>query len=136
MERRAVVAAVVGIVGATLGIAGAGHVYLRQWRRAAAWFAAVLGVSIVLVFAFTDPRSVTADALPPEVLGPVVALLVASVVDAYLAGRESPRSRRRETGDDGPGCPACGRELDPTLDFCWYCSAPVEGGAEEEPTSR
>lgn len=133
MERRAAVAALVGVVGATVGIAGAGHVYLRRWRRAAAWFSAVLGLSVVLLFLFTDPQAVTADTLPPEVVGPVAALLLTSVVDAYLAGRQGRRTRG-SGGDDGPNCPACGRELDPTLDFCWYCSASVEGGGEEDAT--
>jgi hypothetical protein len=133
MERRAAVAAVVGAIGATVGIAGAGHVYLRQWRRAAAWFSVVLGASLFLVFAFTDPRTVTADSLPPEVVWPVVALLLASVADAYFAGRGG-RATGGRAEEDGPSCPACGRELDPALDFCWYCSAPVE--EDGEPTSR
>ncbi|MFB6168595.1 MAG: zinc ribbon domain-containing protein [Haloferacaceae archaeon] len=136
MERRAAVAAVVGAVGAAVGIAGAGHVYLRRWRRAAAWFSVALGASVVLVFVFADPQTVTADSLPPEVVAPVAAVLVASVADAYLAGRQGQSSRA--AGDDAPDCPACGRDLDPTLEFCWYCSAPIEGGVEEdgEPTSR
>lgn len=135
MERRAAVAALVGVVGATVGIAGAGHVYLRRWRRAAAWFSAVLGLSLVLLFLFTDPQTVTAESLPPEVVGPVAALLLTSVVDAYLAGRGVAGPRGADgSGDGGPQCPACGREIDPTLDFCWYCSAPVEGGGEEDAT--
>jgi len=127
MDRRAAVAVVVGSVGAVLGVAGAGHVYLRRWRRAAAWFAGVLGVSLVLVFLFVDPGTVTAESLPTVVLVPLVALLLASVVDAYRVARVSD-----ESGDDDPTCPSCGRSLDPTLDFCWYCS----DRADEEPTSR
>jgi peptidoglycan/LPS O-acetylase OafA/YrhL len=130
MNRRVAVAVVVGVFGAVLGVAGAGHVYLRRWRRAAAWFSGVLGVSLGLVLLFTDPRTVTADTLPPTVAGPVVALLLVSVVDAYLVGRRAASSTGSD--DDGPSCPACGRSVDPALDFCWYCSASLE----EEPTSR
>jgi hypothetical protein len=133
MERRAAVAAVVGAIGAIVGIAGAGHVYLRQWRRAATWFSVVLGVSVLLMFAFTDPQTVTASSLPAEVVGPVAALLLASVADAYLAGRGG-RTPRGAAADNGPSCPACGRDLDPSLDFCWYCSAPVEGRVEDDVT--
>lgn len=136
MERRAAVAVVVGAVGAIVGIAGVGHVYLRQWRRAAAWFSVVLGASLILVFVFTDPETVTAETLPPAVVVPVAALLLASVADAYLvASRRGSRTGGSES--EGPHCPSCGRELDPTLDFCWYCNAPVDGVDEErDPTSR
>ena len=137
MERRAAFAVVVGAIGAFVGIAGAGHVYLRRWRRAAAWFSIVLGASLVLVFVFTDPETVTAEMLPPAVVGPVAALLLASVVDAYLVGRRGRTTRGRGAEGDGPTCPSCGRDIDPTLDFCWYCSAPVEGVDDErDPTSR
>lgn len=135
MDRRATTAALVGAVGATVGVAGAGHAYLRRWRRAAAWFSAVLGLSLALIFAFTDPQTVTAATLPPTVVGPVVALLLTSVGDAYLAGRHVTGARHAGTGEGDPSCPVCGRELDPALDFCWYCSAPVDGGGEEA-TSR
>jgi hypothetical protein len=134
MERRAAVAIVVGTVGAIVGIAGAGHVYLRQWRRAAAWFSLVLGASLVLVFVSTDPETVTAETLPPAVVVSVAALLLTSVADAYLVAR---RRGSRTSGSDGeePRCPSCGRELDPTLDFCWYCNASVDGADEErDPT--
>jgi hypothetical protein len=136
MNRRAAVAAVVGVLGAVLGVAGAGHVYLRRWRRAAAWFSGVLGVSLVLLFVLTDPRTVSAETLPPTVAGPILALLFVSVVDAYLVGRRG--TTRRTSDEDGPTCPACSRSVDPGIDFCWYCSArlEVEAEAEEEPTSR
>lgn len=127
MDRRAAVAVVVGSLGAVLGLAGAGHAYLCRWRRAAAWFTGVLGVSLVSVFLFADPQAVTAESLPTAVLVPLVVALVASVVDVSRVAR-SPAART----DDDPTCRSCGRSLDPTLEFCWYCSAP----ADEETTSR
>jgi len=87
MERRAAVAIVVGTVGAIVGIAGAGHVYLRQWRRAAAWFSLVLGASLVLVFVSTDPETVTAETLPPAVVVSVAALLLTRGAPAWFTNQ-------------------------------------------------
>lgn len=120
-RRRAVVTALLGLVGATFGIAGVGQAYLRRWRRALAWFVVVLGTGVVLVFVFADPATVTPQELPPEVVFPVVGLLLVSVGDAYALAR-----RGRATHSDAPTCPYCGKELDTTMDFCWYCAGRIE----------
>lgn len=135
-RRRALIAALVGVLGATVGIAGAGHAYLRHWRRAAAWFAFVLGVALVLVSTFADPRSVTPTTLPPQVTVPVLGLLVLSTADAFrLAIRTSRRRASATGGEEGPSCPHCGRSLDRSLAFCWYCAEPVDdAGADEGAT--
>ena len=127
MDRRVAVAVLAAALGAFLGVAGVGHAYLRRWRRAAAWFVAVMAVSIGLIVALTDLQTVTADTLPPAVVVPLVGMLAASVLDAYLLSR-----RGRTRPDDGPECPSCGRDLDAGIDFCWYCGAP----AGEDATSR
>jgi hypothetical protein len=131
MDRRVVVAVVAAALGAFLGVAGVGHAYLRRWRRAAAWFSAVMAVSLALIFAFTDPEVVTADTLPPVVVVPLVGLLLASVADAYLVGRRG----RSPSGEEGPRCPSCGRGVDAGIDFCWYCGAPTAED-EADATSR
>lgn len=133
MNRRVAVAVLVGSAGAVLGVAGAGHVYLRRWRRAAAWFAGVLGVSVALVVLLTDPQTVTPGTLPPTVVGPLVALLLASVADTYLVGRGATRTRG---GDDGPSCPSCGRDVETGAEFCWYCATPFDAGDDSDATSR
>lgn len=122
-RRRALIAALVGVLGASVGIAGAGHVYLRRWRRAVAWFTLVIAIGVALVFAFADPTSVSMSnpgALPTEVTGPVFALLFLSTVDAYYVAA---RSRR---DDSGPRCPRCGGELDVQVTFCPWCAAELD----------
>lgn len=118
-RRRALVAALVGVLGASVGIAGAGHVYLRRWRRGVAWFTFVIGVGVALVFAFADPAAVSMSdptSLPTEVTGPVFALLFLSTIDAYyVAARGSRKS-------SGPRCPNCGGELDSEVTFCPWCA--------------
>lgn len=133
-RRRAALTALFALVGATFGVAGVGQAYLRRWRRALAWFGVVLGVTAALVVAFADPTTVTARELPSEVVFPVVALLLLNVVDAYALARQDDPA-----GGDAPGCPYCGKELDPTMDFCWYCAGriewttdPVEAPANDE----
>ncbi|KAB1192165.1 MULTISPECIES: DUF7575 domain-containing protein [Haloferax] len=127
-RRRAVVAALVGVLGASLGIAGAGHVYLREWRRAIAWFTFVLGAGLVLVSTFSDPATASVDSLPTEVTVPVVALLFLSALDAYRVGMRIPG----QTKDGKPTCPVCGGELDQSLDFCPWCATELEWHYVEE----
>ncbi|TKX68328.1 zinc ribbon domain-containing protein, partial [Halorubrum sp. GN11_10-6_MGM] len=80
------------------------------------------------------------------------AVVGASVIDAYVVARRNNRAYEREreaaraTASEGPGgdadgagadpsaetvrCPACGKETDPTFDFCQWCAEPVsEDGA-------
>jgi peptidoglycan/LPS O-acetylase OafA/YrhL len=119
-RRRALVAALVGVIAATVGIAGAGHAYLREWRRAAAWFSFVLGTGLVLVAVFADPATATPASLPATVTVPVYALLLANAIDAYRVA-----SRPRGSAE-GPTCPACGRPVDPDLDFCHWCTRSLD----------
>lgn len=129
-RRRALFAGVIGLVGAFLGIAGAGHAYLRQWRRALAWFSFVLGVAILLVSMFVDPQTTSPSEMPLIVTGPVLILLVLSALDAYRIARKQGSTTGDETAAAGEAgaeaetmtCPNCGREVDPELDFCHWCT--------------
>jgi hypothetical protein len=123
-RRRALVAALVGVLGATVGIAGAGHAYLREWRRAIAWFAFVLGTGLVLLSVFSDPATAaeSPSALPMQVTGPVLVLLVLSTLDAYRLALTA----GGPTEEGGPACPYCGHEIDPELDFCPWCTERFE----------
>ena len=123
-RRRALVAVLVGVLGATVGIAGAGHAYLREWRRAIAWFAFVLGTGLVLLSVYSDPVTAaeSPSALPMTVTGPILVLLVLSTLDAYRLALTA-----GESGDgEGPSCPYCGHEVDPELDFCPWCTERFE----------
>ena len=127
-RRRAVVAALVGVLGASLGIAGAGHVYLREWRRAIAWFTFVIGAGLVLVSTFSDPATASVETLPMEVTLPVIGLLFLSSLDAYRVGMRRPG----QTKEGKPACPICGGELDGDLDFCPWCATELEWHYVEE----
>lgn len=140
VRRRALIAGLVGLIGAFLGIAGAGHAYLRKWRRALAWFSLVLGVAIVLVTTFVDPAttesasSVWSIEMPLTVTIPMLVVQVLSAIDAYVVARRqtSGSSSAEVAGDESSAtttCPHCGRDVDPDLDFCHWCTEPL---AEEE----
>lgn len=121
--RRALVAALLGMLGASFGVAGVGHAYLREWRRGVAWFTFVLGAFLVLVSVFTDTSTPTdVNSLPVVVLAPVVVLLSLSVFDAYYLARRGPTSR---SNPDAVTCPHCGGEVDADLQFCHWCTEPL-----------
>ena len=130
-SRRAVIATLVAVLGATVGIAGVGHLYLRRWRRAAAWFVVVVGATVALVAVFAlpgmsgaDPASVAAiepASLPGVVVWPVFTLLLLSTLDANRLAAATPTA-----AGDKPACPSCGKELDRELGFCPWCTAELE----------
>jgi len=118
---------VASAIGAAVGIAGVGHVYLREWRRAAAWFALVVGSALVLGAVFVDPgadpANLSPESIPETVTLPIAALLLPSMLDAYLVASRSTPDDEESTG---PACPHCGKELDGDLDFCPWCTTRLE----------
>jgi hypothetical protein len=118
-------------------VAGLGHAYLRRWRRALLWFVAILAAGAALATAVDDPMPTDPTALPPlSVLGPLLVLYGVSAVDAFLIARtDADSSGAGDTGSgaaDGTGaaaspdaCPHCGKEVDPDLDFCTWCTEPL-----------
>ena len=116
---------------------GLGHVYLRTWFRAFAWF----GLSILTAAVVIPPDVVSATEagdlaaiweasqnLPMEALVAILAVRVLNVVDAAWLGL---RPRSVSATAEGPTCPNCSRELDADLDFCHWCTTPLEGTADE-----
>ena len=136
---------VFGVVGAVLGIAGAGHAYLRKWRRSIVWFLITMGSFLALVSIYLpdleaiDPYDVTA--YPPEVLTPVLVILGFSILDALLVAFLDQREAEMAPGvgsdadeaDAGVSCPHCGRSTDPELDFCTWCTEPLSTPDSPEP---
>lgn len=121
---------------------GLGHAYLRRWRRAFGWIIALFGVATL----FVDPaalktfvRGGSSDLLS---VTPVLVVGSLSVVDAYvLAHAQNTMSRLTPTQNgELTHCPDCGKELDPDLDFCQWCSADltrsVAESAAEQPERR
>lgn len=130
-RRRAMVAAFVGVMGASIGVAGMGHLYLREWRRAVSWFTFVVGAGLILLSVFADPTAVTfatLDEVPPEVMGPLFVLLFLSTFDAYYV------AARGAQDDAGARCPACRGELDPQVTFCPWCATEFERRPAVDPT--
>jgi hypothetical protein len=127
-DRRVVITVVVSVLGAVIGVAGAGHAYLREWGRAFAWFSLVLGAGLVLIASFADSETVTLATLPLRVSGPLLLLLTLNTLDAYRVARRSGRGgvgRRTPVPNDAGSsvpCPSCGREFDPDLSFCPWCA--------------
>ena len=121
-ERRTLVAVAISVCGAAVGVAGAGHAYLREWGRAFAWFSFVLGTGLVLVAAFADPETATLSTLPLRVTGPIVALLAMNTVDTYAVARRERGPATADADEPTVPCPSCGRELDPELSFCPWCA--------------
>ena len=118
---------------------GLGHVYLRAWFRAFAWF----GLTLMTVALVVPPDvlsmvesgglgavSEASEALPFESALAIVAVRVLNVVDAAWLGLQPPSPAEAV---DGLACPNCGRELDAELDFCHWCTTPLEGASDDAP---
>ncbi|MFC6725502.1 zinc ribbon domain-containing protein [Halobium palmae] len=121
--RRAFVAAMIGAFGAVFGVAGLGHLFLRRWKRAVAWFVLSLGATAVLLSTvFTEAQlrnlqfMLDVQQWPQTVLIPLFVLLSLSIFDAYLTGRRA----TAEAAVDA--CPYCGQPIDAELDFCHWCT--------------
>ena len=116
---------------------GLGHLYLKAWFRAVTWF----GLSL-LTAALVVPPSVVA-AVETGGIGAIVeasrnipadaytAILVVRVMNVFDAAWLGLRHRPADTAEGGPSCPNCDRDLDADLDFCHWCTTPLDGTAEE-----
>ncbi|WP_436907750.1 DUF7575 domain-containing protein [Halosimplex marinum] len=104
---------------------GLGHIYLRRLRRAAGWLVALLGATFLFVDGAALTALVAGDPVDPLAVAPVVSVGALSVVDAYLVARAHNAVARITAAPDGrvTHCPNCGRELDPGIDFCHWCTA-------------
>jgi hypothetical protein len=118
---------------------GLGHVYLRAWFRAFAWFGlTIMTVALVVpppVLEMVETGGIGAvteasEALPLQAALAILGVRVLNVVDAAWLGLQP---RPGEGTPEGLACPNCGRELDAELDFCHWCTTPLESTAEESP---
>lgn len=117
---------------------GLGHLYLRTWFRAVAWF----GLSLLTAAVVVPDTVVSAyqsgglgalvrasGDIPTDAFLAITAVRALNVVDAVWLGLRAPGGTSE--ADAGPTCPNCGRELDDDLDFCHWCTTPLDGTAEE-----
>jgi hypothetical protein len=113
---------------------GLGHAYLRSWLRAVLWFglwAATVTLVVELpALPLSDPISfisalfTSMNDLPLRSTLALASVTSFSMLDAYWLA-----ARNAASGDqfaDEPTCPSCGREIDPSLDFCHWCTAELD----------
>ncbi|UWG47261.1 Membrane protein containing Zn-ribbon domain [Halanaeroarchaeum sp. HSR-CO] len=126
IRRRPIIAGLLGFL-----YPGLGHIYLRAWLRAIAWFALALVTAAMVVpeSAVTAFQQTGIDGLISasqdfslEVTGSLLVVRVLNVVDAYLTGLRQERATDRQASSETPTCPNCGGELDAELDFCPWCT--------------
>jgi hypothetical protein len=130
--RRSLIAAFLAMI-----YPGLGHVYLRAWLRAIAWFlVALIAAALIMpesAFAayeangFSGLLEVSRN-LPAEAVMSMTVVRVLNAVDAYLTGLRSATAEETEAAPTNT-CPECGKELDEDLDFCPWCSARLDDDA-------
>lgn len=118
---RAFIAGLLGLI-----YPGVGHMYLREWLRAFAWFIiAILAAALV-----TPPELVEAveiegmsvlldmsEYISLEAYAMLFAIRLLNALDASIIAL-----RPRQEPDQSPSCPNCGGDLDDDLDFCPWCT--------------
>lgn len=115
--------------GLCLPAPGLGHLYLRRWVRGVGWLLASYAA-----FLLTAPAGLqtleglmTLDPTAAASLWPVLAVHVASAVDAY--GLATLTVDDPSGAPEAPTCPHCGEELDPEIDFCPWCTTELTEAA-------
>jgi hypothetical protein len=128
-RRRAAIAAVLGLLAP-----GLGHVYLRAWIRAVAWFLlAAVTVAVMLpesAYEAIDAGGIEAaieasTSLPTRVYLASLTVRAASALGAGLLGLRGSTAETPE-GGQAPNCPHCGGDLDDELDFCPWCTTRLD----------
>lgn len=122
---------------------GLGHVYLRRWLRAFAWFLLALATAALVVppstFDAFQAGGVSGLMEASESFGLKVTLSLLTVrmlnvADAYFVAVRDTAVQAAQ--DAAPGeaenCPECGGELDEVLDFCPWCTTRFEDAEADE----
>jgi len=116
---------------------GLSHLYLREWLRACLWAGVWLG-SLAAVVASARLKLSGLESLaaafgvfpdsagfPPEAALAMVAVTAFATLDAYWLTNRNNHQIQADTGR----CRQCGEELDPTLEFCHWCTEPRDDDA-------
>lgn len=144
IDRRGLVAA-----GLSLVYPGIGHLYLRAWVRALAWFALAFATTAILTppellaaFQQQGLSALTTSDIPQDLTLALLVVRALNVMDAYVVAvrqaRTSDPDLDPDTTDSDPtdldkaagdpeSCPNCGRELDDDIDFCPWCTHELDG---------
>jgi hypothetical protein len=138
LRRRPLVAGLLGFL-----YPGLGHLYLRAWVRAIAWFALALVTAAMVVpeSAITAFQQQGIDGLIAasqdftlEVTGSLLVVRVLNVVDAYLTGLRQEQATVESAAETAATCPNCGGELDDDIDFCPWCTVELSEFETEDET--
>lgn len=116
---------------------GAGHLYLREWLRAFLWF----GFAFLTAYLFIPPEMVQAvqnggwsgymqasENIDIQQTLPVLFVSLCNILDAYWSAIRNNRAVQ-EAADGTRRCPNCGRKVDADLDFCQWCTSPLDADA-------
>ncbi len=132
--KRAVIAGFLGMV-----YPGLGHVYLREWLRALAWFGVAVATAALVVpdSAIEAARTGGLDAiieasrnLPSNTVLALLLVRVVTAIDAVLIALDLGPTTDDESGE--LTCPNCGRELDKDIEFCHWCTVRVDYPADDQ----
>lgn len=122
----------------SLFLPGLGQALIRRWIRALFF----LGLFVTTLAIFVPESAFTADVTFENLLARTreiteqmstwgtIALTVVqfgAMIDAYVQALQQPTQKTAE----GPTCPRCGREVDPTHGFCQWCTYEFENPTEE-----
>ena len=113
---------------------GLGHFYLREWVRGILWFGLITVASSILVPDLSAPVALTADSIlaTSEELSAMmswdakialIGVLLLSVADAH---RIAIQANTNAAIEEGEKCPHCGKPADEDIDFCHWCTTPLD----------
>ena len=129
------IAAILGIV-----VIGLGHLYLRRWLRSLAWISLTVLVSVLFIPEPTMETIASGSLADPLAMLPTVLIGTLSVIDAYLIAKlKRTESTALQTTDGATvnetdtsiECPACGKDVDPELEFCHWCTTELNNNEEK-----
>jgi len=129
-RKRPLLAAVLGLV-----YPGLGHVYLREWARALLWFGLIVLTGSLMIPDSVYPATLTVEslmqmsrAMPLDAVIALSAVTGMNMVDAYVLASRNNEAHERVA--EGTQCPNCGRDVDPDLEFCHWCTTDLDAGDE------
>ncbi|WP_338727684.1 zinc ribbon domain-containing protein [Haladaptatus sp. DJG-WS-42] len=107
---------------------GLGHVYIREWLRALLWFGLMIATASFVIpeqAVQTADLSIAAlsrasEQLSLEAAFTVLFITALSMIDAYRLA--ATKNQAVKAVVEGTRCPACGRDVDPELNFCHWCT--------------
>ncbi|WP_336361073.1 zinc ribbon domain-containing protein [Haladaptatus sp. ZSTT2] len=107
---------------------GLGHVYIREWLRALLWFGLMIATASFVIpeqAVQTADLSIAAltrasEQLSLEAAFTVLFITLLSMIDAYRLA--ATKNQAVKAVVEGTRCPSCGRDIDPELDFCHWCT--------------